>query len=357
MQVQHPTVLRLFTFVLLNLGGWSLCISNALPPPRSISKYKVSIPEHQWNSNASVSVSGVEGLHNHRVVQRISFSNAEFYLNGLRLTVGDGGINAGDGFSNIWGGGATTAIGNTLRFYSKAGLGNALRIEGWIADNAVGKVGILVQKGNQHERGVGVIRISGHYNSEFTGDVIVAGKGSHLYLGKYGGAIAVRSNITLRNGGVVGIELSHQIADTSTVTLQGSGSTFSLNDVSHALSEKFRTLKVEGEGRVLFSRKAADRYAKTLIVDDLIVGWGSDLSVEGWNAELDLFLIRKTSWNAKNALSRIRFEGPNRQIVELRDYNKDYWKLYASPEPSTFGAILGAVGLGLAVFRKRSMLL
>jgi len=110
----------------------------------------------------------------------------------------------------------------------------------------------------------------------------------------------------VRGGGLAGIELSNQIADTSTVTLQGNASTFSLNDVSHALSEKFRTLKVEGQGRVLFSRKAADSYAKTLIVDDLIVDWGNDLSVEGWNAELDLFLVRKTSWNARNALSRSR---------------------------------------------------
>jgi len=198
---------------------------------------------------------------------------------------------------------------------------------------------------------VGIIRISGGYNSAFTGDVVVDGKDSHLYLAKGGNTIAVRSNITVRNGGVVGIELSNQIADTSTVTLQGNGSTFSLNNVGYALSEKFRALRVEGEGRVLFSRQAADRYAKTLIVDDLIVGWGNDLSVEGWNADLDLFLIRKTSANARNALSRIRFEGPNRQIVELREYNKEYWRLYASPEPETYGAILGAVGLGLAVWR------
>jgi len=349
MQISERAYFRIFAVLVLDLAGWGLCISH----PPSISKYNVSIPEHRWNSNTSVSVSGVDGLHDHRVVQRISFSNADFYLGGLRLTVGEGGINAGGGFSNIWGGGETTAIGNTLRFYSMAGVTNALRIEGWIADNAQGKVGLLVQKRNAYERGVGIIRISGGYNSAFTGDVVVDGKDSHLYLGKYGGVIAVRSNITVRNGGVAGIERSNQIADTSTVTLQGSGSTFSLNNVGYALSEKFKTLKVEGQGRVLFNRKVADRYAKTLIVDDLIVGWGNDLSVEGWNAELDLFLVSKSSSHVRDSLSRIKFEGPNRQIVELRDYNKDYWKLYASPEPSTYGAILGAVGLGLAVWRRR----
>jgi len=200
---------------------------------------------------------------------------------------------------------------------------------------------------------VGIIRISGNYNSEFTGDVVVDGKDSHLYLGKYGGAIAVRSNITVRNGGVVGIELSNQIADRSTVTLKGKNSTFSLNEVVYELSEKFRTLAVEGDGRVLFNRKTADYYAKTLIVDDLIVGEGNTLSVDGWNADLDLFLVSKSSSHVRDALKRINFEGTNRQIVELREYNKDYWKLYASPEPSTYGAIFGAVGLGIVVWRKR----
>jgi len=178
---------------------------------------------------------------------------------------------------------------------------------------------------------VGIIRISGNYNSEFTGDVVINRKDSRLYLGKRGGAIAVRSNIYVRNGGVAGIELSHQIADTSTVTLQGEGSTFSLNDVGYALSEKFRTLKVEGKGRVLFNRKIADYYAKTLILDDLIVGERNTLSVDGWNADLDLFLVSKSSSHVRDALKRIKFKGPNRQIVELREYNKDYWKLYASP--------------------------
>jgi len=137
------------------------------------------------------------------------------------------------------------------------------------------------------------------------------------------------------------------------VRLQGKGSTFSLNDVKNALSEKFRELTVTGEGRVLFSRSASDRYAKTLIVDELMVGGWDTLSIEGWNPELDLFLVKKTSFHAKASLSRIKFTGPNRQIVELRDYNKDYWKLYASPEPSTYGAIFGAVGASLIFWRKR----
>jgi len=246
--------------------------------------------------------------------------------------VGEGGVNAGGGFSNIWGEGETTAIGNTLRFYSKAGAGNALRIEGWISDNAQGKVGLLVQKGNPYEIGVGIIRISGHHNSAFTSDVVVDGKDSHLYLGKYGGAIAVRSNITVRNGGLVGIELSNQIADSSTVTLQGQGFTFALNDVRNSLSEKFHSLSVDGYGRVLFNRDNGGRDRKTLVLDDLVVDNLSRLTVHGWNPALDLFLIAKSSSHVRDALKRIDFvQIPSRCALRLLRHAKVHVPRLSSP--------------------------
>jgi len=297
-------------------------------------------------------VKGIEGLHDFREVNGIEFSYADFYLNGQLLSVGSGGIRAGEGISNIWGQGVTTALGDTLIFHSKSGANNALRIEGQIDDNSKGKVGILVKNLNPKSDIPGIIRISENYNNHFTGDVVVEGKGSNLYLGKIGGALAVGSNIYVRNGGVVGLEGSYQIADTSTVTLQGKGSTFMLNNVNYGLLEKFRSLVVEGEGHVLFSRKANSGYAKTLIIDELLVAEGSILNVDGWDANSDLFLVKKEAKNV-DALKRIQFTGRNQNIVELINYDRDYWKLYAAPEPSTYGAIFGAVGLGLAVWRKR----
>jgi len=312
----------------------------------------MSIPEARWDRTKTVFVRVVEGLHGYRNVNRISFSYADFYLNGQLLTVGGGGINAGEGISNIWGQGVTTAEGDTLIFHPNSGADNALRIEGQIDDNSKGKVGILVKNLNPKYDIPGIIRISGAYDNHFTGDVVVEGRASHLYLGKVRGALAVGSNIYARNGGVVGIEITGQIADSSKVTLQGKGSAFMLNDVSYALNEKFRSLVVEGEGHVLFNRNATNRYGKTLIIDDLLVAEGSTLSVDGWDAALDLFLVKKEAKNV-DALKRIYFTGQNQNIVELINYDRDYWKLYASPEPTTYGAILGVVGLGLAIWRKR----
>jgi len=311
----------------------------------------MTIPEARWDSNKTVSVRGIEGLHAYRQVRGIEFSYADFYLNGQLLSVGAGGINAGEGISNIWGQGVTTAIGNTLIFHPKSGADNALRIEGQIDNNEKGAVGILVKNLNSYS-GPGIIRISGNYNNLFTGDVVVDGKSSHLYLGKYSGEVAVAGNSYVRNGGQLGIEYSHQFVTTSTVTLQGQGSTFSLNAVDWALSTKFKTLSIDGAGRVLFDRSYNQNYRKTLIIDELVIAEGSLLEVEGWNKDLDLFLVKRDAKNV-DALRRIKFTGTNQNIVELVDYDRDYWRFHASPEPATYGLMMGAMGLGLVLWRKR----
>jgi len=273
------------------------------------------------------------------------------------LSIGSDGIHSAGGIATIWGHennggpGAVTSIGRTLFLYSKSGSWNSLDIRGYISDSRTGKVELRVENGNRFESGFGIVRIKGIFSSTFTGDVTVEGKNSHLYLDKENGATAVRSNIYVRNGATIGIERSNQIADTSSVTLQGKGSTFLLNSVSRNLSEKFRTLTVEGEGHVLFDHKFADRYAKTLIIDNLIIGEGSTLSVDGWRADLDLFLV-KIDYKNREALKRVKFTGINQGIVELVYYNNNYWKLHASPEPRTYGAILGGMGVLLALGRR-----
>jgi len=229
---------------------------------------------------------------------------------------------------------------------------SAKHIDRIISDNVRGKLDVVVTgsgRSNVHR----VVRLRGSDSNTFTGYVFVEGKGTALFLSKWSGAHSVNSDIYVRNGAIVGIELSNQIPDYASVKLQGGDSMFAVNWVGRDLSEKFRTLSVDGHGRVLFSRSNGSRERKTLILDDLVVDSFSRLTVHGWDPDLDLFLVAKSSEHARDALNRIRFEGPNRQIVELREYNKYYWRLYASPEPSTYGAIFGAVGVGLTVFRNR----
>jgi len=53
-------------------------------------------------------------------------------------------------------------------------------------------------------------------------------------------------------------------------------------------------------------------------------------------------------------LNRIRFQGwaPGAKLI---NYDANNWEIVpmGSPEPATYGAILGALGLGLVVWRKR----
>jgi len=57
-------------------------------------------------------------------------------------------------------------------------------------------------------------------------------------------------------------------------------------------------------------------------------------------------------------LNQIVFEGYQDYFTTLKDYDADYWQITPwgakpAPEPSTYGAILGAVGLALVAWRRK----
>jgi len=58
-------------------------------------------------------------------------------------------------------------------------------------------------------------------------------------------------------------------------------------------------------------------------------------------------------------LNQIVFEGYQDYFTTFKNYDNDYYQIYPfgaqpAPEPSTYGAILGAAGLGLWSWRKRT---
>jgi len=63
--------------------------------------------------------------------------------------------------------------------------------------------------------------------------------------------------------------------------------------------------------------------------------------------------VRKDNKHLADALQKITIDGWGENQAYLKDYDKDYWSIEAAPEPSTYGAILAAVGLGLVVWRRR----
>jgi len=87
------------------------------------------------------------------------------------------------------------------------------------------------------------------------------------------------------------------------------------------------------------------------------------LFMRNWVEFEDYFLISK-SWfdrqNTKALLRKIVFDGYQDYEVKYRHYDNEYWEItpfdnisYSSPEPTVTGALVGAIGLGLVVWRRK----
>jgi len=176
--------------------------------------------------------------------------------------------------------------------------------------------------------------------------------GGVLLLNKNNGATAIQGNILVRRGGTVSIWQSNQIADTSTVTLDGRElmAGFAFDMMSYALTEKFHQLVVRGEGKVLFHNKPNSR---TLFLDDLLIEQGGVLYVGDWADGLTKLLVRKDSEHLRESLSRIRFEGYDPARISLVEYDANYWEVSGLPEPATYGAVSAAGLCGLMAWRRR----
>jgi len=101
--------------------------------------------------------------------------------------------------------------------------------------------------------GRGFVWLQGSQSNTFTGTLFV-NNANCVMLNKTNGATAVRGDIVVSNGGVVGLERSNQIADTSTVTLDGRIRSAGLHyeNISYGITEKFHQLVVQGQGSLGF---------------------------------------------------------------------------------------------------------
>jgi len=90
-----------------------------------------------------------------------------------------------------------------------------------------------------------------------------------------------------------------------------------------------------------------------LFLDDLIIDNGAALRISGWQADRDFLLVRKDSKHLKDSLKKITIDGWGKNQIYLKDYDDEYYSIEAAPEPSTYGAILGAAGLGFWCWRRR----
>jgi len=228
-----------------------------------------------------------------------------------------------------------------------------------IEDHFSRKVGLIVSGGvpgfTNH------ITLNGAQNNTFTGDVNISDHAGVL-LQKEGGARAICGNIFVNDNGYLALGLSNQIADISTVTLNGSRGTANLlfhSFLSRDISEKIHKLIVNNKGLIDFSPQwqagTHPHGLRYLYLDDLQVTAGSQLLINGWALGRVHLLVRKNGTHLKDSLMRIRFSGKSAGWRGgLKNYNKDYWQIIPDlPEPTAYGASLSATGLVLWFCRRR----
>jgi len=119
--------------------------------------------------------------------------------------------------------------------------------------------------------------------------------------------------------------------------------------------QQFHEFKVEGRGIIDFVNGTAGA-PNRLVIEEFFLADDATLFIHNWEDQADLLLVRYTQSNINriNAdfLARIKFEGYTDPAVWVY-WSSDYWEIRPMPEPTTYGAILGAVGLGLITWRKR----
>jgi len=116
-------------------------------------------------------------------------------------------------------------------------------------------------------------------------------------------------------------------------------------------------LKIDGFGIIDWVGGEVGK-ANILWIDSLsLLSGTTSLYMRNWYEHEDIFLVRKTGFNPAD-VSIISFEGYQTQKITYRDWDADFYQItpfghLAMPEPSTYGALLGALGTGLYLLRHK----
>jgi len=173
------------------------------------------------------------------------------------------------------------------------------------------------------------------------------------------GAVAINGDVTVKNGGGIKIYKNNQINDRSSITLKS----IDLNKSSHidiggtdssGVSERIGRLVIDYSGIIDFDAGNNDYHLqRSFYINDLIINPHSSLTIFGWQEGRDHLLVKRDSAHLEDALTKMIFKGYDQSNIHLESFDKDYWEISATPEPSTYGAILGAAGLILWAWRRK----
>jgi len=220
----------------------------------------------------------------------------------------------------------------------------------------------LVKSGN------GKLLLWGDQENTYTGTTYV--NGGILALHKTGGKNAILGDIVV--GDFDGQDMlliagSHQIADTAKVTLRGvwpkqpttpgglHEGVLQMNSggVLAGVLDAFDTLHIEGRGVINFAGGEVTR-ANYLYLNHLtFADADSRLVIRNYIEHADFLLVRR-AFAGGVPLGQILFADYG--AARLVDFDEHYFQITPFPEPATYGAIFGLVGLALWGFGKKGLL-
>jgi len=314
-----------------------------------------------WNSltiNSSPTIDQV--LSDNRSLNSLRLTGGrQVDLNNKLLRINAGALLSTGSASNTISGGLLRFSGNAYaHVYNTGGTGLT------ISSQIIGR--------NLTKTGPGSLTFSGTAANALNGGAYV--NEGMLIFNKSAGVPAISSQagwrLTIGDRGhsaIVRLDNHEQISNSADVWLRGGYAdsarhvglghegVLQFNGAGNAgLTETFRNLVVEGRGVIDFQGGTLGA-PNFLILDNLSVRYnaegGSVLFVRNWVEFEDRLLVKRSSVNLTASLPHIHFEGYAPGAL-LRDYNATYWEVVPFPEPSTCGAILSALGIGLWARRK-----
>jgi len=312
--------------------------------------------EDNWGADHNVSLTGTQTLGGLRTINSLKLASGSMSLSGHTLTINSGGLLA-YGSGTLSGSGIiTTALSRPLYTHIYNG---DLTLSGGVQLDVPQLVktggGMLVLRSNaQHQVGglhlhQGTVDLQQgriHATKIVIGDG--AGKDSLILPGDRWDPLANRPEVTL-HGTPYGPGAEYASYNPDEAILQLGGNT----------KQHLAKLEIIGRGTIDFAGGDA-ALANILWIDDLVLGTNDRLFIRNWYQHEDYLLVKRVNGGTpfnKAVLSRILFDGYEDYPVLAIDYDAQYFQItpFHAPEPATYGAILGAVGIGLWGWRRRKI--
>jgi len=322
-----------------------------------------------WAASSNTSAGGNITLAAATTINSLRFGGGTLTLNNA-LTLNSGGLlTSGMGAVIFSGSGTLTTSQNRplyIHSYSPLLVNGSTRFTGGMDVVTTGGATLSYNSTGTSQIGSlyihqGTVELnSGSIQTSATGEVFIGDGAGHDELRISGGTnrLANRPKITLHG------------------TPYGRGAEFGASEaqatlgIANGAQQTLSELHIIDRGTIDFSGgnpSAPNRLFLDLLTFNNI---GAQLFVRGWHEFEDFLLIKKTAFATAPAdalaqwlqlRNQIFFDGYSLDYSLLvADYNADYYQITpwgvmtGFPEPSTYGAILGAVGLGLWTWRRRA---